>query len=225
MKVEHFLSIDCRDVRRRLEPRRHRGGSRIGAWITCVVAVAIAGAALAGCRGVVAESLPASPTESPPAGGGGADLLIVAIMAGDRNPAGGGSFVLSVIVGNDGTAAAPAAGGTSYYGACVDAVPDEAATGNNCSPAVTVRVPPPGNPDLRIGSTEVGGISGRPVVYVSRRIRMVVDVRPLRPQPLLAANHSAGGSSPARMHESDRLLAPLHRFAAAGRPSPPRKPE
>ena len=84
----------------------------------------------------------------------------------------------------------------------------------NCSPAVTVtvRAPPPGNPDLRIGSTEVGGISVLGVVYVSRRIRMVVDVRPLRPQPLLAANHSAGGSSPtlstpARMHESDRLLA------------------
>ena len=176
--------------------RRHRGGSRIGAWITCVVAVAIAWAALAGCRGVVAESLPASPTasspesppqsppESPPAGGGGADLLITEIMVSDRNPAAGGSIVLSVIVGNDGTAAAPATrvrflrsadeeittadsevgtvelapivvagrasgsvevsvpatGGTSYYGACVEAVTGESDTGNNCSAAVAVVV-------------------------------------------------------------------------------------
>ena len=187
--------------------RRHRDGSRIGAWITCVVAVAIAWGALAGCRGVVAESLPVSPPasspeslperppESPPAGGGGADLLIVAIMAGDRNPAAGGSFVLSVIVGNDGTVAAPATrvrflssadeeittddsevgtvelariavagrasgsvevsapatGGTSYYGACVEAVTDESDTGNNCSAAVAVVV----------GSGEPGRPPGR----------------------------------------------------------------
>ena len=80
------------------------------------MAVAIAGAALAGCRGVVAESLPVSPPasapaltpERPPAGRGGADLLIPEIMVSDRNPAAGGTFVLSVIVGNDGTAAAPA---------------------------------------------------------------------------------------------------------------------
>ena len=76
------------------------------------MAVAITGAALAGCRGVVAESLPASPTasapESPPAGDGGADLLIAEIMVSARNPAAGESFALSVIVGNDGTATAPA---------------------------------------------------------------------------------------------------------------------
>ena len=186
--------------------RRHRGGSRIGAWITCVVAVAIAWAALAGCRGVVAESLPVSPTasspesplesppESPPAGGGGADLLIVAIMAGDRNPAAGGSIVLSVIVGNDGAAAAPATrvrflrsadeeittadsevgtvelapiavagraagsvevsvpatGGTSYYGACVEAVTGESDTGNNCSASVAVGSGEAGRPPDRV---------------------------------------------------------------------------
>ena len=195
--------------------RRHRGGSRIGAWITCVVAVAIAWGALAGCRGVVAESLPVSPPasspesplesppesmpESPPAGGGGADLLITEIMVSDRNPAAGGSIALSVIVGNDGTAAAPATrvrflssadeeittadsevgtvelapiavagraagsvevsvpatGGTSYYGACVEAVTGESDTGNNCSASVAVvvgsgeagRPPDPGPPD------------------------------------------------------------------------------
>ena len=172
---------------------------RTVASIAFVVAVAIAGAVLAGCRGVVAESLPASPTasapesppESPPAGGGGADLLIVAIMAGDRNPAAGGSFALSVIVGNDGTAAAPATrvrflrsadeeittadsevgtvelppiavagrasgsvevsvpatGGTYYYGACVEAVTGESDTGNNCSTAVAVVVAASGEPD------------------------------------------------------------------------------
>ena len=210
LQVGDLFSIDCSDHPRRLEPRRHRGGSRIGGWITCVAAVAIAWGALAGCRGVVAESLPLSPPasspeilperppESPPAGGGGADLLIVAIMAGDRNPAAGGSIVLSVIVGNDGTAAAPATrvrflrsadeeittddsevgtvelariavagrasgsvevrapatGGTSYYGACVEAVTGESDTGNNCSASVAVvvgsgeagRPPDPGPP-------------------------------------------------------------------------------
>ena len=52
---------------------------------------------------------------------------------------------------------APAAGGTFYYGVCVSAALGETDTGNNCSPAVTVtvRAPPPGNPDLRIGSTEI----------------------------------------------------------------------
>ena len=91
---------------------------RTVASIAFVAAVAIAGASLAGCRGVVAESLPVSPTanapagtpESPPAGDGGADLLIAEIMVSDRNPAAGGAFVLSVIVGNDGAAAAPATG-------------------------------------------------------------------------------------------------------------------
>ena len=91
---------------------------RTVASIAFVAAVAIAGASLAGCRGVVAESLPVSPPasapagtpESPPAGDGGADLLIAEIMVSDRNPAAGGAFVLSVIVGNDGTAPAPATG-------------------------------------------------------------------------------------------------------------------
>ena len=179
--------------------RRYRGGSTIGAWITCVVAVAIAWGALAGCRGVVAESLPASPPALtperpevvPPAGSGGADLLIAEIMVSDRNPAAGGAFVLSVIVGNDGTAAAPATGvrflrsadeeitttdsevgtvelapiavagrasgsvevsvpatgGTYYYGACVEAVTGESDTGNNCSAAVAVVVAASGEPD------------------------------------------------------------------------------
>ena len=44
---------------------------------------------------------------------------------------------------------APATAGTYYYGACVDAVSEESATGNNCSSGVQVTVsappPPPGN--------------------------------------------------------------------------------
>ena len=118
VKAEDLLSIDCSDHRQRLEPRRHRRGSMIGARIALVAAVAIAGAVLAGCGGVVRagapaaapESPPALTPESPPAGRGGADLLIAEIMVSDRNPAAGGAFVLSVIVGNDGTAAAPATG-------------------------------------------------------------------------------------------------------------------
>ena len=105
-----FEVIDCRDVRWRLEPRRHRRGSTIAARIAFVAAIAIAGAVLAGCGGVVRAGAPAAAPESPPAGGGGADLLIAEIMVSDRNPAAGGAFVLSVIVGNDGTAAAPATG-------------------------------------------------------------------------------------------------------------------
>ena len=70
---------------------------------------------------------------------------------------------------------APAAGGTFYYGACVDAARGEVATGNNCSPAVTVtvRAPPPGNPDLRIGSTRII----RSPVYVYHSMWVSTEVR------------------------------------------------
>ena len=83
-----------------------------------------------------------------------------------------GSVTVSEVV------SAPAAGGTFYYGACVDTVHDEADTGNNCSLAVTVtvRAPPSGNPDLRIGSTRVGSVLGD-TVYVNRRITMSVAVQ------------------------------------------------
>ena len=217
----------------KVEPRRHRRGSTIGARIAFVAAIAIAGAVLAGCGGVVRAGAPAAAPESPPAvtperpevvppaGRGGADLLIAEIMVSDRNPAAGGAFVLSVIVGNDGTAAAPAtrvrflrsadeaittddsevgavelppisaagraggsvrlsapaSGGTFHYGACVEAVSGESETGNNCSAAVTVtvRAPPPGNPDLRIGSTKVGPVSR--TVYVNDSIDMCAAVQ------------------------------------------------
>ena len=202
VKVEDLLSInlsiDCRDHRRRLEPRRHRRGVRIVARIALVAAVVIAGAVLVGCGGVVRadaraaapESPPALTPEMPPAGRGGADLRIAQIMVSDRTPAAGGTFVLSVIVGNDGTAAAPAtrvrflrsadeeittddsevgtvelppiavagraggsvrlsapaSGGTYYYGACVEAASGESETGNNCSAAVAVVVAASGEP-------------------------------------------------------------------------------
>ena len=45
---------------------------------------------------------------------------------------------------------APATSGTYYYGACVDTVTDESDTTNNCSSAVTVTVPEPDKPDLKI---------------------------------------------------------------------------
>ncbi len=48
---------------------------------------------------------------------------------------------------------APSTPGTHYYGACVDAVANEADTTNNCSTAVQVTVPQP--PDLTVASASV----------------------------------------------------------------------
>ena len=45
---------------------------------------------------------------------------------------------------------APSSPGTYYYGACVDAVPDETDTTNNCSASVPVTVPEPKRPDLAV---------------------------------------------------------------------------
>ena len=80
---------------------------------------------------------------------------------------------------------APASGGTYYYGACVDAALGETETGNNCSPAVTVtvRAPPPGNPDLRIDSTQIYTVGSRGTLYVNYGIE------------LSAAVQNAGGGS------------------------------
>ena len=61
---------------------------------------------------------------------------------------------------------APSTAGTSYYGACVDAVTGESDTTNNCSSAVSVTVsppppPPPTGPDLGIsGLVAVSGLDG-----------------------------------------------------------------
>ena len=60
---------------------------------------------------------------------------------------------------------APSSAGTSYYGACVDAVTGESDTTNNCSSAVSVTVspppPPPTGPDLGIsGVVAVSGLDG-----------------------------------------------------------------
>ena len=49
---------------------------------------------------------------------------------------------------------APATTGTYYYGACVDAVPDESDTTNNCSPSVRVTVTEPA-PDLVVAAPTV----------------------------------------------------------------------
>ena len=51
--------------------------------------------------------------------------------------------------------AAPATPGTYHYGACVDAVTDEADTANNCSASVQVTVPAPRQPDLTVTSPSV----------------------------------------------------------------------
>ena len=56
---------------------------------------------------------------------------------------------------------APSTAGTYYYGACVDAVPGESDTTNNCSVSVQVEVteppppPPPSTPDLEVGPPSV----------------------------------------------------------------------
>ena len=50
---------------------------------------------------------------------------------------------------------APATAGTYYYGACVDAVTDEADTTNNCSASVQVAVPELERPDLTVAAPSV----------------------------------------------------------------------
>ena len=50
---------------------------------------------------------------------------------------------------------APSTTGTSYYGACVDAVTDESDTTDNCSASVKVDVVAPRRPDLVVGSPTV----------------------------------------------------------------------
>ena len=72
-----------------------------------------------------------------------ADTEVAAVQV--SGVAASGSVTRSVVV------SAPAAGGTFHYGACVDAVRNEADTGNNCSPAVAVVVASgePGRPPGR----------------------------------------------------------------------------
>ena len=54
---------------------------------------------------------------------------------------------------------APSSPGTYYYGACVDTVPDESDTGNNCSSAVEVTVGAAPAPDLVVESPTVSDSS------------------------------------------------------------------
>ena len=54
---------------------------------------------------------------------------------------------------------APSSAGTYYYGACVDPVPGESNTQNNCSTADTVIVGDSGNPDLVVQSPSVSNNS------------------------------------------------------------------
>ena len=54
---------------------------------------------------------------------------------------------------------APSTAGPYYYGACVDAVPDESDTTNNCSASVQVDVAMPQHPDLTVGSPAVDDAS------------------------------------------------------------------
>ena len=70
---------------------------------------------------------------------------------------------------------APSAG-TYYYGACVDAVTGESATGNNCSSSVTVTVSPvPTTPDLAVDAPTVSDNS--PVAGASFTLRATVRNR------------------------------------------------
>ena len=54
---------------------------------------------------------------------------------------------------------APSSPGTYYYGACVETVPDESDTGNNCSSAVEVTVGAAPAPDLVVESPTVSDSS------------------------------------------------------------------
>ena len=60
---------------------------------------------------------------------------------------------------------APSTAGMYYYGACVDAVTDESATGNNCSSAVRITVPKPqSGPNLVVAASvsDSGPAAGAP---------------------------------------------------------------
>ena len=75
------------------------------------------------------------------------------------------------------TAPATATAGTYYYGACVDAVPRESDTTNNCSTSVQVNVQPPG-PNLIIYAVSVVSPSGNPpggLITLSAGVRNVGD--------------------------------------------------
>ena len=72
----------------------------------------------------------------------------------------------------------PTSAGTDYYGACVDAVPNESDTTNNCSAAVAVTPQSLGPPDLVVGVTAGSDISGlRPghSLTVNARVTNVGD--------------------------------------------------
>ena len=78
---------------------------------------------------------------------------------------------------------APAIAGTYYYGACVDAVPGESNTQNNCSSAVTVTVSEgddgpvtPGNPDLVVDSP-VLGVPDPGILATGGSFRLLTTVR------------------------------------------------
>ena len=69
----------------------------------------------------------------------------------------------------------PSTAGTYYYGACVDAVPDESDTTNNCSSSVQVTVSEPGAPtapDLEVGLPSVSDNS--PVVGATFTLSVTV---------------------------------------------------
>ena len=53
---------------------------------------------------------------------------------------------------------APSAPGTYYYGACVDAVPDESDTTNNCSPGIAFVVPAVSSTDATLTALTLSGI-------------------------------------------------------------------
>ena len=69
------------------------------------------------------------------------------------------------------TLTAPADAGTHYYGACVDAVPEESDTANNCSSAVRVAV----RDGPKYGAIGASHYNGYPVCPNSPRIGIAVD--------------------------------------------------
>ena len=54
---------------------------------------------------------------------------------------------------------APSASGTYYYGACVDAVPDESDTTNNCSPGIAFVVPAVTSTDATLSGLSLSGVN------------------------------------------------------------------
>ena len=113
---------------------------------------------------------------------------------------------------------APATPGTYYYGACVDAVTDEADVTNNCSPSVSVTVPEPQLPELLVTSASVnddGPVIGAPLT-LSATVRNAGG-GPSEPTELRYYRSPDATISPTDTHLETEEISELARDGSAGK--------